>query len=147
MPQSADSCITPKFGGSAPSQPAVSSVKRGRSVKEERMNSTLNTDRLNRLLAQVPPRPPDDFSPPEAPRAGIETAQPRVSMGRNSACRPGPSQEAVWLPIGGLHNKERVIYDNPLISANASPGGKTESPGMAQAHSPLFSPRASPVRR
>ena len=62
---------------------------------------SLNTDRLDWLSAQVAVRRPDDFSPPEAPRVGIETAQPRVSMPGNSARRPAPSQEAVWLAIWG----------------------------------------------
>ena len=62
---------------------------------------SLNTDRLDWRSGQVAVRLPDDFSPPEAPPVGIETAQPRVSMPRNSARRPAPSQEAVWLAIWG----------------------------------------------
>ncbi len=40
------------------------------------MKTILNTDRLNRLPGRIPPRWPDDFSPPPAPCTDVRTAQP-----------------------------------------------------------------------
>ena len=84
------------------------------------MKTILKTDRLSRPAARIPPRWPDDFSPPTTSRSDVRTAQPAASVPRNSARRPAPSEEAVWRQIWRLHNKERARYENPLISANAS---------------------------
>ena len=83
------------------------------------MKTILNTDRLNRLPARIPPRWADDLSPAPAPRADVGTAQPAESLPRNSARCPALSELAVWRPNWRLHNKERARYENPLISADS----------------------------
>ena len=94
------------------------------------MKTILNTDRLKRLTARIPPRWADDLSPatPPCPDAGI--AQPAEFLPRDYARCPAssqkcfvpegvtyvlglmcylcarfiPSEVAVWHPIWRLHN-------------------------------------------
>ena len=109
------------------------------------MKTILNTDRLKRLTARIPPRWAADISPATAPSPDAGIAQPAEFLPRDSARRLAssqkcfvpegvtyvlglmcylcarfiPSEVAVWRPIWCLRNKERVRYENPLMSANS----------------------------
>ena len=116
--------VAPKSGASAPAQAGFGGeAGRAGKPKEECMKTILNTDRLKRLTARIPPRWADDISPATPPCPDVRIAQPAESVPRNSApCRelsPASSELAVWRPIWRLHNKERARYENPLISANS----------------------------
>ena len=114
--------------------------------KEECIKTILNTDRLKRLTARIPPRWADDISPATAPSPDAGIAQSAEFLPRDSARRLAssqkcfvpegvayvlglmcylcarfiPSEVVVWRPIWRLHNKERARYENPLISANSN---------------------------
>ena len=120
--------------------------------KAECMKTILNTDRLNRLTARIPPPWAEDLSPATA-SCDVGITQPAESLPRNSALWsalfPAPSELAVWRQIWRLRNKDRAREANPLISANplfsqrgetlrgetwrAPPGGARRPPGRRRA--------------
>ncbi len=86
------------------------------------MKTILNTDRLNRPAARIPPRWAEDIGPATPPCPDVRIARlaefgPRDSA-LWSALSPASSELAVWRPMWHLQNKERARYGNPLIPAN-----------------------------